>query len=104
MSTEIEAIGGDFRDLSEAIRVGQWVFLSGQCALDDDDQVVGVGDMEAQVRHTFKQIGDLLEQVGASWSDVVKTSKIFKEFTAENVAIYQRVRHETMGPRYPATI
>jgi enamine deaminase RidA (YjgF/YER057c/UK114 family) len=105
VSTTIEAIPDKRgRDYSEAIRVGQLIFVAGQCALDDEDQVVGVGDFEAQVRDTFRRIESMLAHFGASWSDVVKTSKIFKEMSPENVAIYQKVRREVMGPRYPVTM
>lgn len=105
MSTYIDAIPSQSgRDYSEAIRVGQLIFVAGQCALDDDGQVVGVGDFEAQVRDTFRRIEERLNYFGASWSDVVKTSKIFKEMSDENVAIYQKVRREVMGPRYPVTM
>jgi enamine deaminase RidA (YjgF/YER057c/UK114 family) len=105
VSTKIEAIPDKRgRDYSEVIRVGQVIFLAGQCALDDDDQVVGVGDFEAQVRDTFRRIGEMLAHFGASWSDVVETTKIFKEMSPENLAIYQKLRREVMGPRYPVTI
>ena len=105
MSAEIEVTEkNSFREYTEAIRVGQFIFVAGQCALDDNNEVVGVGDFEAQVRYTFGRITKILERFGATWSDVVKTSKIFKEMSPENVAAYQQVRRETMGPRFPVTI
>jgi enamine deaminase RidA (YjgF/YER057c/UK114 family) len=105
MSAEIEASEtNSYREYSEAIRAGQFIFVAGQCALDDDNEVVGVGDFEAQVRYTFGRIATILERFGATWSDVVRTSKIFKEMSPENVAAYQQVRRETMGPRFPVTI
>ena len=93
-----------FREYTEAIRVGQFLFVAGQCALDDNNEVVGVGDFEAQVRYTFDRIAKILERFGATWSDVVRTSKIFREMSPENVAAYQQARRETMGPRFPVTI
>ena len=105
MGVDIEvAEENQFREYTEAIRVGQFIFVAGQCALDDNNEVVGVGDFEAQVRYTFGRIATILERFGATWSDVVRTSKIFKEMSPENVAAYQQVRRETMGPRFPVTI
>lgn len=105
MGTGIEYIKDERgRDYSEAIRAGQFIFVAGQCALDENDQVVGVGDFEAQVRYTFKLLGNVLARSGASWANVVKTSKIFKEMSPENLAAYQRVRRETCSPPFPSTI
>ena len=63
------------RGYSHAIKVknpGSMLFIAGQAAVDENLQVVGIGDIEAQTRKTFQNIGRNLELGGATFSDVVK--------------------------------
>jgi enamine deaminase RidA (YjgF/YER057c/UK114 family) len=59
---------------SQAIRVqtGELLFIAGQPSIDVDANIVGVGDMAAQTRQAYKNIGDILESVGATFSNVVE--------------------------------
>ena len=47
--------------------------MSGTTATDDDGQLVGAGDPEAQARYIIEKIGRSLAAVGASLDDVVRT-------------------------------
>lgn len=58
---------------SRAVRVGDLVFVSGTTATDDQGNVVGRGDPEAQARFILEKIKRALEAAGASLSDVVRT-------------------------------
>jgi 2-iminobutanoate/2-iminopropanoate deaminase len=58
--------------MSQAVRVGDTVYLSGQVAFGADGQVVGIGDARAQARQCFANIRSVLETAGAELSDVVK--------------------------------
>ena len=59
---------------SQAIRTspGELLFIAGQVAVDLDGNPVGVGDMAAQVRQVFDNLGGILESVGATFSNVVE--------------------------------
>lgn len=50
---------------------GQLVHLKGQVALDRDGQVVGAGDMRAQVRQTLENIKTVLASLGGTMADVI---------------------------------
>ncbi|HEF5872696.1 TPA: RidA family protein [Burkholderia cenocepacia] len=50
---------------------GRIVRLKGQVALDRDGQVVGAGDMRAQVRQTLDNIRDVLAALGGQMRDVI---------------------------------
>ncbi|MDN7587365.1 RidA family protein [Burkholderia seminalis] len=50
---------------------GRIVHLKGQVALDRDGQVVGAGDMRAQVRQTLDNIRDVLAPLGGQMRDVI---------------------------------
>lgn len=58
---------------SRAVRVGDLVFVSGTTATDDDGNLVGPNDPEAQARYIIAKIGRALEAAGSSLADVVRT-------------------------------
>jgi len=53
---------------------GKTVYVAGQLARDTDGNIVGPGDMRAQMEQTFKNLEACLKTAGASWADVVKTN------------------------------
>jgi 2-iminobutanoate/2-iminopropanoate deaminase len=62
--------GMRFPGMSQAVRRGEWINVSGQVALKDG-KVVGVGDPAAQARQCFENIAAVLGEAGASLQDIV---------------------------------
>ena len=58
----------------QVTRKGNIVTSAGMIAMDSQGNVVGEGDIEAQTRQTLENLKTALESVGASLSDVVKTT------------------------------
>lgn len=58
--------------MSQGVRVGDTIYLSGQVAFDSKGEVVGRGDARAQASQCFANIRSVLEAAGAQLSDVVK--------------------------------
>lgn len=48
------------------------IYIAGQLPWDENFQVIGEGDLEAQTRKSFENIGIVLDEIGASWDHVVK--------------------------------
>lgn len=59
---------------SQAIRVqaGELLFIAGQPSMDVEANTIGIGDMVAQTRQVYKNLGNILESVGATFSNVVE--------------------------------
>jgi reactive intermediate/imine deaminase len=60
--------------ISQAIRVGELVYTSGQAAIDLKGNLVGVGDFDAQATQVFSNLQAVLEAADASLDSVVKVT------------------------------
>jgi 2-iminobutanoate/2-iminopropanoate deaminase len=59
---------------SQAVRVGDLVFLSGQIPLDPASGNIVEGDIVVQTRRVMENLGAVLHAAGASFAEVVKTT------------------------------
>jgi reactive intermediate/imine deaminase len=60
--------------LSQGFRVGELLFVSGQAAIDEQGQVVGAGDFDAQAEQTFRNLERVLAAGGSSLDRIVKVT------------------------------
>jgi 2-iminobutanoate/2-iminopropanoate deaminase len=51
---------------------GGYVYTAGQVAWNDKGEIVGVGDVRAQTRQVLSNIRSILQEAGASMTDVLK--------------------------------
>jgi enamine deaminase RidA (YjgF/YER057c/UK114 family) len=67
--------------MSQAVRCGDWITVSGQVALKDG-KVVGVGDSAAQARQCFANIEAALAAAGAALADIISLRCFLTEKSA----------------------
>jgi len=56
---------------SQAVKVGDTIYVSGQVSHDDKGNILGEGDMEVQMRAAYANIGKVLAQYGVTMDNVV---------------------------------
>lgn len=86
--------------LSQAIGANGFVFVSGQAAIGDDGEIVGIGDFDRQANQTFRNLDRALKSAGSGLDKVVKTT-IFLRST-ENAGKMVDLRRKWLSAPYPA--
>jgi 2-iminobutanoate/2-iminopropanoate deaminase len=86
---------------SQAVRVGEWLFISGQIPLDPEQGVRAAGGVGAQAERVLLNLAAVLQAVGGTLADVVKTTVYLthlKDFTEVN-QVYARHFQEPFPAR-----
>ena len=86
--------------ISQGMRVGNLLFLSGQAAIDRSGQLVGVGDFDAQAEQAFMNLEQVLEAGGSSLRDVAKVTIFLTDMS--NFARIVDLRGKWFSEPYPA--
>ena len=85
---------------SQAVRGGQFIFVSGQIPLDPVTQQIVDGDVRQQTERVLKNIAGILEAAGSSMDKIVRCGVFLKnitDFEAMN-DVYEKI----FGPHPPA--
>jgi 2-iminobutanoate/2-iminopropanoate deaminase len=56
---------------AQAVKVGDTIYVSGQVSHDETGKIVGLGDMETQMRQAYTNIKKILAQYGATIDNIV---------------------------------
>ena len=86
---------------NQAVKAGEWVFCSGQIALNPlDGSMVGGGVIQQETRQVMKNLLEVLKASGAKPSQVVRTTIYLvdlSDFKAVN-SIYAEIFNESVSP------
>jgi 2-iminobutanoate/2-iminopropanoate deaminase len=97
----VDGLPEPFSHYTDAVRAGDLLFVSGCVALDADGRLVGEGDVVAQARKVFENIGLCLAAAGASFADVVKVTTFLTDI--RDRGRINPVRQEFFGDARPAS-
>ena len=102
VAKEARAFGNVMEDaygFSQAVKVGNMIYVSGQTAMGDDFAVVGGNDMAAQMREAYAAVGRVLAMFGAGIGDVVD-EVLFVTDTMAAATCAKAVRSEVYGEAF----
>ena len=85
---------------SQAVKVGNFVFLSGQIPLVPETMDVVDGDFTARARQVFENLKAVAEEAGGSLDDAVKLTIFLTDL--DNFAAVNKVMAEYCDEPYPA--
>jgi 2-iminobutanoate/2-iminopropanoate deaminase len=85
----------------DAVRAGDYLYISGIVGMDRDGHVVGAGDAARQTEQIFEHIGKVLAHVGADASRV--TSVLIHLTNMDDRARINPVRIRFFGEHRPAS-
>jgi reactive intermediate/imine deaminase len=85
---------------SQAVKVDNTVYLSGQIPLDPGSMELVEGDMEAQVRRVFDNLAAVARAAGGTLADVVKLNVFLTDLG--HFALVNEVMARYFNEPYPA--
>lgn len=85
---------------SQAVKVGDTVYLSGQIALDPATMQVVEGDIAAQIRRVFDNLKAVAQAAGGDLGDIVKLNIFLTDLG--NFATVNEIMAEYFSQPYPA--
>ena len=91
-----EAIG----TYSQAIKVGETVFISGQIPLEPSSMNIVDEDIRAQTHRVFNNLAAVVREGGGNLDDVVKLTVFLTDLS--HFAVVNEVMAEHFNPPYPA--
>lgn len=80
---------------------GQTLYLKGQVSLNPAGEIVGQGDMQAQVEQTLSNISKVLAHVGGTMADIVSLTQYVTDIEAFMAS--GEVRKRFFAEPYPVT-
>jgi reactive intermediate/imine deaminase len=85
---------------SQAVRVGNTIWVSGQIPLDPRTKELVAGDMEVQIKRVFDNLKAIVGAAGATFDDVVKVNVYLTDLS--HFALVNKVMAEYFREPYPA--
>lgn len=107
ISISTEAAPAAIGPYSQAVRVGDTLYASGQVGLDPGTGQIVEGGVEAQTVRVFENIKAVLAGAGLGFADVVKTTVFLKnmgDFAAMNAIYAQYLAPEGVVPPARSTV
>jgi 2-iminobutanoate/2-iminopropanoate deaminase len=100
-----DTVAAPIGSYSQSVRVetadATWIYVSGQIAVDLDDELVSPNDLPAQTQQVYENLRAVLEAHGATFGDVVKIQTYFT--TLDGLAESREIRARYLPAEPPAS-
>ena len=80
---------------------GTFVFVSGQVAWDEHENIVGEGDLEVQVRKAIENLSHALEAAGGTLENIVMLRIYSVDYKKEDGPVIAAILNEYFGTESP---
>ena len=80
---------------------GKIVFISGQVAFNENNELVGKDDLRAQAVQTFENVKKALAAVGGTFEDVLKTNIYIVDYKTDMIGLIREVRSQYLPQDKP---
>ncbi len=86
---------------TQLVRAGKTLYFAGQTALNEKGELIGKGDMRAQVRQVYENLKSLLASQGATFDHLVKIT--IYTLSIDEFRKAGDIREEYTGGKAPAS-
>ena len=86
--------------LAQGHKVGNMLFISGQTAVDESGNLLGIGDFDRQAELAFQNLDKVLKAGGSSLKNVVKVTILLRDM--KNFEKIVALRKKYFTAPYPA--
>ncbi|MCD7959371.1 MAG: Rid family detoxifying hydrolase [Ruminococcus sp.] len=86
---------------SQAVKVGDFLFTSGQIAINPETSQVEATDISSQTKQVMENLKAVLTEAGTDFSHVIKTTCFLKD-VAKDFAAFNEAYAEALGDAKPA--
>jgi enamine deaminase RidA (YjgF/YER057c/UK114 family) len=86
---------------THVVVAGNTVYISGQVSANEKGEVIGRGDLRAQVTRVYENLATCLKSAGLTFNDVVKMNTYVVNFKPEDLAIIREVRTNYLNKEHP---
>jgi len=98
---DVKGIHDTWNLYSHGVVANNFLFVSGQVALDEKGNVVGKGDIEVQTEQVMKNLEKILKTANATFEDVVKITVNLVNFADRQG--FHKVKRKYFGKSLPAS-
>ena len=87
-------------NIAQAYKAGDFIFVSGQAALDLEGNIVGLGDFDAQAVQAFENLRAVLMAAGSGMDKLIKVNIYVTDMA--NFESVVAIRQRYFSPPWPA--
>lgn len=80
---------------------GKTIYISGQVPTNGAGEIVGKGDLKAQVTQVYENLSIALRAAGATFNDVVKMNTYVVNYKPADVTVIREVRSKYLSKENP---